>query len=550
MKTRWVRAALVVGAALLLLLIGLAVVLAWWQPVCESRLGGGSRAVQPTAAATGSPRAAVPRPNIVFVFADQLRHDWVNASWMHTPTMKMLAHNGTAWTAAIVASPYCAPSRACLAAQRQYDFARMPWRGRDYDVRLPTFYTQLQAAGYTTATVGKHDLASGSRIGNLLGRQQPNGTYNFDRLGFSGGFGELGSLKEYFRYVDSPFIRWLARQESAPHSALDVSLACGQNNRAICTNKTFREHWHYDTYIGGTAIQVIDAHNFSDAPLFLQIGFEGPHTPFLSTATTQATVAGRRLRAPVCQDSAQEWLPPCTFEHTPDARRIPCNYAALVEGIDAQIARVWSRIEARGQADNTVLCLSSDHGEMLGDRALVGKQIPWGSSVRVPLVCAGPGFARGAVHTRPVPMIDIGATFLDLAGAPPVPAMQTTSLLAPNRSAVVVSGLGPWRMVVAPHEGTYWKLACCDRSWTQYRDLSCNTGFVQRLLRSLGFYNPQWVAPFEGGAESSDGAFVWSLFDFDKDPYDLVNMARAKANVSAALRQHLPGRFRRHCGQQ
>src|SRR5581483_7732684 len=75
-------------------------------------------------AATPLLAASERRPNILFVFPDQLRYDWTGLNTklpLRTPNLNRLAAGGTTFTRNVVASPLCAPSRACLASGREYD---------------------------------------------------------------------------------------------------------------------------------------------------------------------------------------------------------------------------------------------------------------------------------------------------------------------------------------------------------------------------------------------------------------------------------------------
>jgi choline-sulfatase len=81
-----------------------------------------------------------------------------------------------------------------------------------------------------------------------------------------------------------------------------------------------------------------------------------------------------------------------------------------------------------GLRDDTVVVITSDHGEMLGEHGLIQKRSLYDWSARVPLIVSGPGIATGVVDT-PVSLIDLPATFLDIAGVAPVRPMEGRSLL-------------------------------------------------------------------------------------------------------------------------
>src|SRR5690606_26806725 len=102
-------------------------------------------------------------------------------------------------------------------------------------------------------------------------------------------------------------------------------------------------------------------------------------------------------------------------------------YAAMIEGIDEWIGRLVQRITERGELDNTIIVFSSDHGEMLGDLGLWYKCCAFEGSVHVPLICAGPGIRAGATSNDLIEMIDLAATFAELAGLPAPPDWDARS---------------------------------------------------------------------------------------------------------------------------
>jgi choline-sulfatase len=85
--------------------------------------------------------------------------------------------------------------------------------------------------------------------------------------------------------------------------------------------------------------------------------------------------------------------------------------------MDVQIGRILDALEATGKADNTYIFFTADHGLAIGDHGFLGKQNMYDSSMRVPMLMAGPGIEAGKTVDAPVYLQDIMATSLDLAGA-------------------------------------------------------------------------------------------------------------------------------------
>jgi arylsulfatase A-like enzyme len=91
-------------------------------------------------------------------------------------------------------------------------------------------------------------------------------------------------------------------------------------------------------------------------------------------------------------------------------------YLATISFVDSQVARVLEALEESGHADDTVVCLWSDHGWHLGEKDITGKNTLWDRSARVPLIFAGPGVSSGGVCTQPAELLDVYPTLIDLCG--------------------------------------------------------------------------------------------------------------------------------------
>ena len=120
---------------------------------------------------------AVKRPNILLLFPDQLRFDWTQANRelpVRTPNLEALASRGVRFTNAIVPSPLCAPSRACLAAGKEYERCGVASNAEDYPLDQTTYYKLLRDAGYHVAGCGKLDLSKRSHLWGLDGKARMN----------------------------------------------------------------------------------------------------------------------------------------------------------------------------------------------------------------------------------------------------------------------------------------------------------------------------------------------------------------------------------------
>jgi choline-sulfatase len=125
----------------------------------------------------------------------------------------------------------------------------------------------------------------------------------------------------------------------------------------------------------------------------------------------------------------------------------------MIDGMDEWMGRIIEAVADRGELDNTFIVYSADHGEMLGDQGRWNKGVPLEPSVHVPLVVSGPGVARNRRTDALVELIDLAATFVDIAGLDTPEqwdARPLTEVLRGRSDAhrdLTVSALGNWRMV-------------------------------------------------------------------------------------------------------
>lgn len=93
-----------------------------------------------------------------------------------------------------------------------------------------------------------------------------------------------------------------------------------------------------------------------------------------------------------------------------------CYYASITE-IDREFGRLLDFLESSGQVDNTVVVLTTDHGELLGSHGLYCKNFSAFEEIyNIPLVMAGPGIVRGKVSDCRVGLHDLCPTILELFG--------------------------------------------------------------------------------------------------------------------------------------
>jgi len=333
------------------------------------------------------------------------------------PNIEALAGRGLRFQQAIVNSPLCAPSRACLASARSYRRTGVQDNLQDYPLDLPTFYQRLRAGGYHVGGVGKFDLHKNTSDWGLDGRRC------LDDWGFTDGIDNEGKWDMIWNCAESPkgpYSKYLhdrdlmqahvADYESRTHG--DDHANYGHTGPSPLPEDAYSDNWLTEN--GLATLRDFPA----DAPWFLQVNFTGPHEP--NDITERMHARWQDVEFPDAHRNTQH----DHYFHN----RARQNYTAMLEHIDRQCGRLIEAVAARGELDNTLIVYTSDHGEMLGDHDLWAKTHPQQASIAVPLIVAGPGVRSGVKSDALVNLIDLSATFLDYAGAGQLPDTDALSL--------------------------------------------------------------------------------------------------------------------------
>eukprot|EP00045_Choanoeca_perplexa_P018446 m.292136 g.292136 ORF g.292136 m.292136 type:complete len:518 (-) comp17823_c0_seq1:5057-6610(-) len=428
--------------------------------------------------------AAATKPNLLLLFPDQWRFDWDSMHQeldipLRMPFLQSVIRNGTRFTKSFSPAPVCAPARSAIASGREYDQAGVACNFcNDYQTDIPTFYRLLRDdGGYHVMVTGKDDLTKATQPG-------PDGRINFDALGFSDGIRYSGKEDVVDKYPQPHELygymlrnNTVALENGTLVSAWTSHYSCMHGDASLCDATSFPDTLYEDDWTAGNAIELLRRKPVAK-PWFMQVNFPGPHSPFLVTARQHDAEGGRQYPPPV-DNKGFDKPEQCAITHEPSKGK-RCDYAAELENLDRLFERVVDAIPA-DERDNTLLCISSDHGEMLFDHKDSGKTMPWQGSASVPLICQGLDvLVNQTIDTIPVSTMDLAATFLDYGQVTPNANMTSVSLRSlltggssyrshvssglqsSNFSSAVVDANGyNWRMVVKSVNNTIYKYICC-----------------------------------------------------------------------------------------
>ncbi|MEM7275504.1 MAG: sulfatase-like hydrolase/transferase [Actinomycetota bacterium] len=418
----------------------------------------------------------MPRPNVLLIMTDQHRPDHLGFGGnpvIQTPALDGLAARSMRFTSAYVANPLCQPNRCSIMTMRYPSVHGTRHNGIALDWHANTFVKRLRSAGYRTGLVGKghfqnfelrpdiarqqfdFSLAEQARLTGLPGHQDwdryesiqghldrriemPDDFYGFDHVEVVPAHGD-GCTGHYVGWLADKGLDW--HDVAGPDNAEWVFDGWTEVRKPSMPPELYPT-----TFVAERSIDWIRARAADDEPWFLQCSFPDPHHPF--------TPPGRYADM---YDPA-DMVVPETFDdpHTasvPHLQRIaatrgnvndsPALQAAderqlrhamayefgAISMIDDAVATVLAALDASGQAEDTIVIFTSDHGDMFGDHGLMLKMFThYDGVLRVPFTVTGPGIEPGVTEAL-VNSLDLGETILDLCAVDSFYGSQGISLV-------------------------------------------------------------------------------------------------------------------------
>jgi len=391
--------------------------------------------------------------NVLLITTDQRRADTLgpwNAAVPVTPNLDALAKHGVVFGDAHCQHPYCQPSRWTILTG-QHPRRHGVWtNGVDPTARqlADALSTRAVEAGVATAFVGKAHLATNgvfrrSRspyMETIANSRHMKDDWYGPYMGFE--HVELLQLGHFpFGYGPAPlglhYGRFLASHGGALRNFLRAAprrALVGSPRAPQTWHSSLPEELHPTTWVADRTIERLRA--LRGRPFFLWCSFADPHHPFDPPAPWCRRVDPADVRLPRRDVRELDDKPPWQKRfalglglfaralNTPGAsvsdRELAIMIAAylgLVAQLDHQVGRILRALEQEGLADDTAVFFTTDHGELLGDHALLFKgPFHYDGLVRVPLIARVPGWPSGARVDDPVGTIDLAPTFERLLG--------------------------------------------------------------------------------------------------------------------------------------
>ena len=383
--------------------------------------------------------------NILFIMYDQLRFDYLECSGhptLKTPHFDRVAAMGIRFSHAYVQSPICGGSRMCYYTGRYAASHGAQWNGFPLRVGEQTMGDHLRALGMSCHLIGKThmkaDAAGMERLGldpdSIIGVRQSE--CGFDPWVRDDGLWAQGP-DGFYDEKRSPYNEYLKSKgydgenpwaDYANAGIRDDQIASGWmfDNTDLPAN--IREEDSETPWLTSEAIKFIDA---TEGPWCAHLSYIKPHWPYIVPEPYASMFGPKDVPAANRSDAEKVDAHPVfdAFMQGPVGRafqdeevraKVIPAYMGLIKQCDDQLGRLLDHLEATGQMQDTMIVLTSDHGDYLGDHHLGEKNLFHDPSVRVPMIVFDPrdqaNDTRGTICDAMIESIDLAATFVEAAG--------------------------------------------------------------------------------------------------------------------------------------
>ena len=447
------------------------------------------------------------KTNVLFIATDDLSAalGCYGHPVVKTPNLDRLAQRGVRFSRAYTQFALCSPSRSSLMTGLAPDTTTVKNLQRHFREAIPNVVTLAQCFknnGYFSARVGK--------------------IYHYGNPGDIGTNG-LDDAPSWDQRINPKGVDKTEEGKVTNHTpgrgGLGSAIAFYASPGA--------DEEHTDGMVASETIKLMEQHK--DEPFFLAAGFYRPHCPYISPKKYFDLYPPEKLKAYPLAPGEMEVAPPWAYFTTPanwnmtdpQQREALQAYYAAISFTDANVGRLLDALDRLGLTGNTLVVFWSDHGYALGEHGQWMKQTVFEAATRIPLIFAGPGvMAKGKTSPRTVEMLDFYPTLTDLCGLTQVPGNLHGKSLRP----LLENPAAKWErpaisQMLRPSNAT--------------RKAASGAAFVEGYsIRTERYRFTEWA----------DGAEGAELYDYERDPGELKNLAKDPAH--AKLKAQLETRLR------
>ena len=384
--------------------------------------------------------------NILFVMYDQLRFDYLSCAGhphLQTPNFDRVAAMGVRFTNAFVQSPICGASRMSFYTGRYVSSHGAAWNGFPLRVGERTMGDHLRSSGMDCWLIGKThmkaDAEGMARLGlspdSEIGARQAECGFDAwirdDGLWASGPDG-------FYDEKRSPYNEYLKSKGYASENPwADFANAGVDEDGDMATGWMFsnadkpaniREE---DSETPWLTRQTIDFIDQAKAPWCAHVSYIKPHWPYIVPAPYHDMFGSEHVPEPTRHDSERDNPHPVfgaymgnkiatAFQREDVRQKVIPAYMGLIKQCDDQLGLLLDHLEETGRMADTMIVLTSDHGDYLGDHWMGEKDLFHNPSVKIPMIIYDPSSkadaTRGTTCDALVEAIDLVPTFVEAAG--------------------------------------------------------------------------------------------------------------------------------------
>ncbi len=388
--------------------------------------------------------------NILFIMFDQLRWDYLSCyghPHLHTPNIDALAAKGVRFTRNYIQSPICGSSRMSTYTGRYVHSHGATTNAIPLKVGEMTLGDHLRPLGMNTWLVGKThmraDAEGMARLGlapdSIIGARVAECGFDvFERDDGMLPEGPDGSYDPDGAKIYNEWLRAKGYESDNPwHDFANSGLDADGNVLSGWFLKNSTEAANIDEpdsetpYLTSRGIEFMEQ---AQDPWLCHLSYIKPHWPYIVPEPYASMFGPEHVLPPLRSEAERNSNHPVfqafmgsiigkAFSRDDVRDSVIPAYMGLIKQVDDQMGRLFKWLEDTGRMDETMIVLTSDHGDFLGDHWMGEKTFFQDSSTKVPLIIYDPSpeadATRGTTCDALVESIDLAPTFVEAAGGTP-----------------------------------------------------------------------------------------------------------------------------------
>jgi arylsulfatase A-like enzyme len=349
-------------------------------------------------------------PNVLFITLDQFRGDSLSCAGhavVRTPNLDALAAQGTRFARHYTQATPCAPGRAGLYTGMYQMNHRVVANGTPLDQRFDNVALMARRAGYQPALFGYTDQSIDPRV--TFGPEDPR-------------------LLTYEGLL--PGMNWVL-DLSGPHQPWVDHLAglgydTSEGHLGLLQTENTRPAEHGLSSF--TTDRIVDhlRNRADDGPWFVHASYLRPHPPYAAPGHFSEMYDPAEVGLPIApaddRHPFHDVLMAIDWVKRPDGddaiRHLRAQYFGMISAVDHEVGRLVHALRELGEWERTIVVVTADHGEQLGDHGLVQKVGWFEESHHIPLIWRDPRRSGGRVVERFTESVDVLPTLAEAIGQP------------------------------------------------------------------------------------------------------------------------------------